>query len=169
MDMGFKVSKIIVEMKKEFDKLDLFEAYPSEVNFRIFRDGIDEKQRCNIQNEVFNSVNRQSIDEEDIHYEKSQSHYIPTGCVFINNGIEDIGYGQLIKKDNKIYIANFGILKNYRNNGYGYLLLKYLLEIGKNLSVKDIYLRCDKSNIEALNLYLSNDFKIIDTYYEYEY
>ena len=166
---GFRVSKTIVEMKKEFNKLDLFKDYPSEITFRIFRDGLDEKQRCNIQNEVFNSVNRQSIDEDDIHYEKYQSHYIPSGCVFINNGINDIGYGQLIKKDDKIYIANFGILKNYRGHGYGNLLLKYLLEIGKNLNVKEIYLRCDKSNVEALNLYLSNGFEIINTYYEYEY
>ena len=168
ISMGFKVINTIVEMKRPLNKEALLNLPHPEITFRVFIDGIDEKKRCIIQNKVFNSLTRQAIDEEDVLFEKYQKHYIPEGCVFIcKNGI-DIGYGQLIKKDSKIYIANLGILPTYRGAGYGKLLLTHLLKIAEKFDCQYIYLRCDKENTDALKLYNSQGFKIIESYREYE-
>lgn len=168
IDRGFNVVKTIVEMKRPLSKEAVLDFVDADTSFRVFVDGEDEYKRCIIQNKVFNSLNRQAIDEEDIQYEKYQKHYISEGCIFICKGEIDIGYGQLIKKDSKIYIANFGILPIYRGKGYGRQLLTHLLKVAERLNYQYIYLRCDVENSDALRLYYAQDFQVIDSYCEYQ-
>lgn len=168
LDMGFHVIKTIIEMKRPVDYNNISDCTEGNLSFRVFVDGIDERKRCKIQNHVFNSLNRQVIDEDDIQYEKCQSHYIPEGCIFLTKGGVDIGYGQLIKKESKIYIVNFGILPKFRGLGYGKALLTHLLSLAQGLNVSNIYLKCDEENRDALNLYKSQGFQIVAVYYEYE-
>lgn len=168
VDRGFKIVKTIVEMKRPLDKEAVLDFADDDISFRVFVDGKDEYRRCMIQNKVFNSLSRQAIDEEDIQYEKYQKHYIPEGCIFICKGDRDIGYGQIIRKDSRIYIANFGILQTYRGAGYGKQLLTHLLKIAEKFNSSNIYLRCDKDNTDALRLYNSQGFQVIDSYCEYE-
>lgn len=168
INMGFQVTKTIVEMKLSLNNIFIEENNDEEISFRLLEDGKDEQSRCFIQNKVFNSLNRQAIDEEDIQYEKLQKHYIHEGCVFISKNGVDIGYGQLIYKDSKMYIANFGILPGYRGAGYGKKLLVHLLTIATKHKVHHIYLRCDEENKDALRLYTSQGFKIIESHCEYE-
>ncbi|GAA0766592.1 GNAT family N-acetyltransferase [Clostridium subterminale] len=167
IDLGFSIERAIIEMGREissYEELNIDEN----ISFTTFKDGKDEKYRCLIQNIVFDSANRQSINEDDIIYEKYQNYYIPEGCIFIKCRGVYIGYGQLIKKDAKIYIANFGVLPEYRGKGYGKKLLKYIINLAHDLGSKKIYLKCDKKNMEAVNLYICEGFKTIDTYYEYK-
>ncbi len=166
VDLGFSIEKTIIEMEKDL-KGYIELSFDANISFSIFEDGIDEKHRCLIQNQVFNSINRQAINEEDIHYEKCQKYYVSEGCVFIKYKKLYVGYGQLINKDNKLYIANFGILPKYRNRGYGKLLLRYIINVAQNLGSNKIYLKCDEDNIDAIKVYLSEGFKDINTYYEY--
>lgn len=168
INKGFKVIKTIVEMERPLSEITNMELADEDITFRVFIDGEDEYKRCVIQNKVFNSLNRQAIDEEDIQYEKYQKHYIAEGCIFISKDGVDIGYGQLIRKDLKIFIANFGILPGFRGLGYGKQLLIHLLNIAESFNYPHIYLRCDEENLDALNLYKSQGFKRIDSYCEYE-
>lgn len=167
IELGFSVERAIIEMERD---INYYEEQNNDENisFETFKEGKDEKYRCLIQNKVFDSANRQSINKEDIIYEKYQNYYIPEGCIFIKHKRVHVGYGQLIKKDSKIYIANFGILPEYRGKGYGKKLLKYIVNIAHDLGNSKIYLKCDKKNIEAINLYIGEGFKTIDTYHEYK-
>ncbi|HBL07277.1 MAG TPA: hypothetical protein DDZ33_10210 [Clostridium sp.] len=165
--LGFSVERAIIEMERDINSYEE-QNNDENISFEIFKEGKDEKYRCLIQNKVFDSANRQSINKEDIIYEKYQNYYIPEGCIFIKHKGVHVGYGQLIKKDSKIYIANFGILPEYRGKGYGKKLLKYIVNIAHDLGNSKIYLKCDKKNIEAVNLYIGERFKTIDTYHEYK-
>ncbi len=167
IELGFSVERAIIEMERDISSYEE-QNNDENISFATFKEGKDEKYRCLIQNKVFDSANRQSINKEDIIYEKYQNYYIPEGCIFIKHKGVHVGYGQLIKKDSKIYIANFGILPEYRGEGYGKKLLKYIVNIAHDLGNSKIYLKCDKKNIEAVNLYIGEGFKTIDTYHEYK-
>lgn len=167
IELGFSVERAIIEMERDINSYEE-QNNDENISFETFKEGKDEKYRCLIQNKVFDSANRQSINKEDIIYEKYQNYYIPEGCIFIKHKGVNVGYGQLIKKDSKIYIANFGILPEYRGKGYGKKLLKYIVNIAHDLGNSKIYLKCDKKNIEAVNLYIGEGFKTIDTYHEYK-
>lgn len=167
IELGFSVERAIIEMERDINSYEE-QNNDENISFATFKEGKDEKHRCLIQNKVFDSANRQSINKEDIIYEKYQNYYIPEGCIFIKYKGVNVGYGQLIKKDSKIYIANFGILPEYRGKGYGKKLLKYIVNIAHDLGNSKIYLKCDKKNIEAVNLYIGEGFKTIDTYHEYK-
>lgn len=167
IELGFSVERAIIEMERDINSYEE-QNNDENISFETFKEGKDEKYRCLIQNKVFDSANRQSINKEDIIYEKYQNYYIPEGCIFIKHKGVHVGYGQLIKKDSKIYIANFGILPEYRGKGYGKKLLKYIVNIAHDLGNSKIYLKCDKKNIEAVNLYIGERFKTIDTYHEYK-
>ena len=167
IDLGFNVERTIIEMEREINRYE-DDDINKDISFTTFEDGKDEKYRCLIQNKVFNSANRQAINEDDILYEKYQSYYISEGCIFIKYKGMHVGYGQLIKKDLRTYIANFGILPEYRGKGYGKKLLKFIINLAYGLGNSKIYLKCDKKNIEAVNLYICEGFKTLDTYYEYK-
>jgi len=167
VNLGFVIEKTIVEMKNNVDVVKKL-VYDEGISFNTFTEGKDEGHRCSIQNIVFDSINRQLISEEDIIYEKYQKHYIPEGCIFIKYHHMPVGYGQLIKKDNKVYIANFGILPQYRQRGYGKLLLRHMLNIAHSLGFNEIYLKCDSNNVAAVKLYKSEGFNSLETCYEYK-
>ncbi|WP_461613437.1 GNAT family N-acetyltransferase [Clostridium sp. Marseille-QA1073] len=133
---------------------------PPEINFKTFEIGEDEKIRCSLQNKIFKTSSRVEIDIEDIVFEEEQKYYLNEGSIFIKYGEKFIGYGQLIKENNKVSIVNFGILDEFRNRGYSKILLKHLLNIAIDNNFKEIYLKCNSDNIKALKLYKEHDFKI---------
>lgn len=58
-------------------------------------------------------------------------------------------------------ILNFGVLKKYRRQGIGSLLLNGLLERASVMRVESIWLEVRESNSEALNLYQKKGFSLI--------
>ncbi len=58
-------------------------------------------------------------------------------------------------------ILQLWIDKHYRQCGYAKMLMQFLLSTGKKKSITAIYLEVRKSNISAINLYLSFSFKEI--------
>lgn len=169
-NLDFLIDSSIIEMVKRIDYRDEYEnAFDrKDISFRIFRNNKDERNRCFIQNKVFHAHNRQAIGESDIIFEKMESYYIADGCIFIQRDGEDIGYGQLVNKEHKVYIVNFGIIPEYRYNGYGLLLLYKILQIASKMGFKEVYLKCDINNINAINLYHKVGFKEIEQYYIYK-
>ena len=167
LNLNFHIEKSIEEMKINIKETRYYEPKDN-VKFRVFIDGRDEANRCRIQNEVFHSVTRQAIEEEDVIYEKIQSYYIPEGCIFISLDDEDIGYGQLVMKEKKMYLVNFGIIPKYRGKGYGKMLIRKILSVGVSMGYEEIYLRCDADNYQAINLYEKEGFRSLTMHYRYK-
>ena len=74
---------------------------------------------------------------------------------------QNIGYisGLLVSAD--LNILNLGIDERYRNRGFGYQLLNYLLiENKRELKSTNIFVELRKTNKLAFNLYLRLGFKV---------
>jgi len=126
----------------------------NKVLFRHFRERKDEELRCMIQNSVFDEKNRIPLSVQDIYCEEEDEYYIKNFGVFIckENG-QAMGYGQIIFNKGVYTIVNLGILDKYRQQGYGEMLVKYLIELCRKNSIKNIYIRVDKNNHKAISLY----------------
>lgn len=148
---------IIMRMKTTcFDE----QVNENKVIFRHLKEGEDEELRCAIQNSVFYDENRIPLEVEDISCEENEDYYINNFGVFIcdNNG-QPIGYGQIILNKGLYTIVNLGIIDKYRQQGYGEMLVKYLVEFCYNNSIKNIYIRVEKKNTKALSLYNKIGFR----------
>lgn len=58
-------------------------------------------------------------------------------------------------------ILNIAVDKNFRQQGYGRMLLQYILELSKQKNIKKIFLEVRISNIAAIYLYETLGFKKI--------
>lgn len=58
------------------------------------------------------------------------------------------------------YIYGVAIKKEFRNKGFGCLLMKNMIEKCKELNVKKVYLSVDKNNVPAVKLYEKYGFNI---------
>ena len=157
----FTIQKKDIIMKMNttcFDK----QVDENKVIFRHLKEGEDEELRCKIQNSVFYDENRVPLDTEDISYEEDEEYYINNFGVFIcNNNGQPMGYGQIILSNGLYTIVNLGILDTYRQQGYGELLVKYLVGFCYNNSINNIYIRVEKKNTKALSLYNKIGFREI--------
>jgi ribosomal protein S18 acetylase RimI-like enzyme len=146
------------------------QVYQNKVRFRHFKEGEDEQLRCTIQNSVFAAEDRVPLVPEDISFEEYEDYYIKNFGVFIyNNNGQAIGYGQIILNRGLYTMVNIGVINNYRRQGYGELLVKYLVEFCYNNSIKNIYIRVERKNTKALSLYNKVGFrecKSIFTWYK---
>ncbi|NMM62691.1 GNAT family N-acetyltransferase [Clostridium sp. P21] len=139
-----------------------------DLEFENFKMGFDEQIRCTIQNEVFKEESRVPLSLEDIYYDELQSYYFDRGAVFLKKDGKHIGYGQIIIEDNTPFIVNFGILEEYRGKGYSKSLFTYLLKICSFNGFDQVKIKVKISNIVALNLYKSLDFKTLSKNYRWE-
>ena len=57
------------------------------------------------------------------------------------------------------HITNIVVKKDMRNNGIGSKLLKELINLCKELNLKEVTLEVNENNISAINLYKKNAFK----------
>lgn len=83
--------------------------------------------------------------------------YYHTYVMLIDNKV--IGYISATIIIDECNLLKIIIDDKYRKNGYGKILLKYLIEICKNNSVDKIYLEVRKDNLIAKNFYMSFGFK----------
>lgn len=75
---------------------------------------------------------------------------------FILNDPNPVGYGHLDYEDGKMWLG-MCVFDAYVGKGYGKSILKTLIDKRENHS---LHLTVDKDNFKAINLYLSNGFKI---------
>lgn len=125
------------------------------INFytRIFDPGKDEILRCDIQNDIFEQLNRLPLTTEDIYADMVQDYYINELCILAILNNEYIGYGQIIYNRSMFTIVNFGIVSKYRGLGFGNLFLNEMIEYAKKYGIENLYIRVDSDNIKAINLY----------------
>lgn len=153
---GFKKEILLNMEATTFGNIDNMK----DIIFRHFIEGEDEELRCKIQNSVFYDENRIPLSLSDITDEEYEDYYINNFGVFIcKNDGQAIGYGQVIYSDGAYTVVNLGILEQYRHKGYGELLLKYLIELCDKNSIKYVYIKVERENINALSLYKKVGFK----------
>lgn len=159
--LGFDIQFKSIVMKLNL-KNTLFNEFKvhEDLEFKHFVTNRDEGLRCEVQNNIFKEKNRIPLTINDIYEEENEDYFINDFCVFLTNSNDDIlGYGQIILTKNEYTIVNFGILEQYRMNGYGEILLRYLIELCKINSIDDIFIRVEESNEKAINLYSKVGFK----------
>lgn len=74
----------------------------------------------------------------------------------ILNDPDPVGYGHLDYEDGRMWLG-MCVFDSYVGKGYGKLILKTLIDTRENHS---LHLTVDKDNFKAINLYLSNGFKV---------
>ena len=80
--VGFVKDKGTLEMAKDItDIKELF--YDENIDFQVFKRGVHEKLRCELQNEIFKNSSRVPLSIEDIYYDELQSYYYSQGSIFI--------------------------------------------------------------------------------------
>jgi GNAT superfamily N-acetyltransferase len=75
---------------------------------------------------------------------------------FVLNDPNPVGYGHLDYDNDKMWLG-MCVFDSYVGKGYGKLIFKTLIDKRENHS---LHLTVDKDNFKAINLYLSNGFKI---------
>ncbi|MEK6264895.1 MAG: GNAT family N-acetyltransferase [Clostridium sp.] len=165
--LGFKRDKGFAELEKQcLKKYNIIE--PNNITFSIVEKDKDEKERCTLQNEIFKNNDRIPINIEDIYYDEAQEYYYDKGAIFIELDNIPIGYGQIIIEDNMAILVNFGIIEKFRKEGYGKLLLSYLINIVVDIDFSKVSLKVDYNNDSALKLYRSLGFNIKRTLYTWK-
>lgn len=75
---------------------------------------------------------------------------------FILKDPDPVGYGHLDYEERKMWLG-MCVLDSFVGRGYGKIILENLIDNRQNHS---LHLTVDKDNFKAINLYLSNGFKI---------
>ena len=97
------------------------------------------------------------VSYKDILLNYDQNNYLIYVAKYNN---QNIGYisGLLVSDD--LNILNLGIDERYRNRGFGYQLLNYLIENKRKIKLTNIFVELRKTNTLAFNLYLKQGFKV---------
>ena len=82
--------------------------------------------------------------------------------LFYNEHKISIGIGIFSTVENEVEIVNFGIKDSFRKQGFGYYILKNIIEIYKNNNKENIFLEVSTQNTYAINLYVKLGFKILN-------
>ncbi|MBG74165.1 MAG: hypothetical protein CL796_04905, partial [Chloroflexi bacterium] len=90
------------------------------------------------------------VSYKDILLNYDQNNYLIYVAKYNN---QNIGYisGLLVCDD--LNILNLGIDEKYRNRGFGYQLLNYLIENKRKIKLTNIFVELRKTNTLAFNLY----------------
>lgn len=166
-EAGFSKKVGTIEMSLDL-KREISSVAVANISFEVFRKGLDEKIRCDIQNEVFKNKNRVPISTKDIYFDENQYYYFNPGAIFIKKDNKYIGYGQVIIEGDIPIIVNVGILPDYRGNGYGKLLINYLLKIIYSYKYNIATINVDTNNTVAFNLYKDCGFNVLKEYAKLE-
>ena len=163
---GFKQKDGTIELMKHLDGYNSIIS-DENIRFQIVERGNLEQVRCNLQNEIFDDANRVSLKMEDIYFDEIQKYYLKAGSILLKYKDQYIGYGQIIIEFNTAIIVNFGILKKYRNRGFGKLLLLHLLNIILVHNFSNAFIKVKSYNDGALNLYKSCGFNVYNVSYDW--
>lgn len=82
-------------------------------------------------------------------------------CVVLERGDDIVGYSILSVAAGEAHILNLCVDLDYRQLGYGDLLLEEILTRVKYVAVKQVFLEVRPSNIAAVSLYRKKGFRQI--------
>lgn len=72
-----------------------------------------------------------------------------------------VGYGGMHIIIDECYVDNIAVLPKYQNRGIGKGIVKHLIEVAKSKECNFISLEVRQSNINAISLYESFNFKVV--------
>ena len=150
-----EINNLITSLKNNINLLKtinlLYNYNINEVNISIEKVVLnrDEELRCKLQNSIFSASTRVPLEVEDIENDIEQDYYIKDLSLFIKVNNIAIGYGQIIYNRDMYTVVNFGILKEFRNYGFGKVLLNHLIQSAKNKNICNLYIRVEETNEEV--------------------
>lgn len=105
---------------------------------------------------------KEIFEDDDMTFEKSNiEKFLQTSntYAFVLRNEEKVigfayGYG-LTRLDGKVmfYLHSIGILPRYQSNGYGVMLMDYIVSFAKENGFSEIFVITDKANVKACKLY----------------
>lgn len=164
-NLGFteKSYSILMSMNIESYSDEKIDEVKSNINYNLSTRkmiiGKDETLRCNIQNQIFEHNTRKNLTISDIYEDEAQEYFLKDLCIFGQVQNSYIGYGQIIFSRKMFTIVNFGIIKSFRSLGLGKLFLHEIILYAKNNGIKELAIRVDSTNLQAINLYKWIGFK----------
>lgn len=141
------------------------DLYEDNIKFKLFFKNRDEELRCNLQNEIFHNEDRIPLEKADIFFDEQQSYYIDELSIFIYYNNLSVGYAQIIKKKERFFLVNFGILKEFRNLGLGKKFLNHMCNLAYKHEIKELYINVAENNLSAINLYIKAGFIYVNNKY----
>lgn len=72
-------------------------------------------------------------------------------------------YGEYTETNNKLYLSRLIVKKEYRNQGIGQELLKYMIALCKENGYRQITVGVDTANKNAVHIYKKAGFEIYET------
>lgn len=150
----------LMYMQWESHKIDKDQLDNNVLLFRRLVIGKEEKLRIELQNEIFSNIrNRTPLALNDILYEQATSRFLKDYCFILEEYREPIGYGQVLKMDQRYFLVNFGIVEECRRHGYGAYFLQQIMKICHLDGIDKLYLSVDRNNDAAINLYKRMGFQ----------
>lgn len=87
---------------------------------------------------------------------KYKDKYIAT-CDLVYN------YGEYTQASIKVYLSRLIVKKEYRNQGFGQIMLNYMIDLCKRKGYQQITVAVDTDNKNAIHIYKKFDFEIYET------
>ena len=150
-EMGFYLDEMSFSMKIDTDRLPAMGSIPEVRQYHV--EDIDD--RVKVQNSIFEDRYRIPLGRADILIEMAKRTYIPDASWFLMKYGRIAGYGQIMKSGTRKLLVNFGVVPEIRGKGLSRDFLIWILEKGREMGYKEIYLDVNAGNIPAVNLYLS--------------
>lgn len=157
-EMGFYLDEMSFSMKIETDRLPAMSSVPEVRQYHV--EDIDD--RVKVQNSIFEDRYRIPLGRADILIEMAKRTYIPDASWFLMKYGRIAGYGQIMKSGTRKFLVNFGVVPEIRGKGLARDFLIWILEKGKEMGYKEIYLDVNAGNIPAVNLYQTTGFEIVE-------
>lgn len=157
-EMGFYLDEMSFSMKIDTDRLPAMTSVPEVRQYHV--EDIDD--RVKVQNSIFEDRYRIPLGRADILIEMAKRTYIPDASWFLMKYGRIAGYGQIMKSGNRKFLVNFGVVPEIRGKGLARDFLIWILEKGKEMGYKEIYLDVNAGNIPAVNLYQTTGFEIVE-------
>ncbi|ETA79172.1 GNAT family N-acetyltransferase [Youngiibacter fragilis] len=157
-EMGFYLDEMSLSMKIDTAGLPSMGTVPEVRQYRV--EDIDD--RVKVQNLIFEDRYRIPLGRADILIEMAKRTYIPDASWFLIKYGRIAGYGQIMKSGSRKVLVNFGVVPEMRGKGLSRDFLIWILEQGKAMGYKEIYLDVNAGNIPAVNLYQTTGFEIVE-------
>ncbi|MBW8383553.1 MAG: GNAT family N-acetyltransferase [Youngiibacter sp.] len=157
-EMGFYLDEMSFSMRIDTLKLPAMTSVPEVKQYHV--EDIDD--RVKVQNSIFEDKYRIPLGRADILIEMAKRTYIPDASWFLMKYGSIAGYGQIMKSGTRKVLVNFGVIPEVRGKGLSRDFLIWILEKGKAMGYKEIYLDVNAGNIPAVNLYQSTGFEIVE-------
>lgn len=157
-ELGFYLDEMSFSMKIGTDRLPAMTSVPEVRLYHV--EDIDD--RVKVQNSIFEDRYRIPLGRADILIEMAKRTYIPDASWFLMKYGRIAGYGQIMKSGDRRVLVNFGVIPEVRGKGLSRDFLIFILEKGKEMGFREIYLDVNAGNIPAVNLYQTTGFEIVE-------